>query len=280
MIHHFKEFSTDALLTIGNESLLERFLDPKQTGLYIFLWARKNPISIIVDSVPLQLQKDEIMSLTPIQYLQYIDGEDVTVYQFNREFYCIKDHDKEVSCAGLLFYGDNALPVMRLSEKEAQSFNLLHQVFLEEITTEDTIQAEMLRMLMARFMIKSTRILKQQKDHRSDNLMDAKTEMLRTYNFLVENHFKESHSVSFYADKMFKSPKTLANSFASSGKTPLQIIHDRIVLEAKRLLYYTDKTAKEIAYEVGFEDASHLSRLFKKQTGLTPGAFKKQQQMN
>lgn len=280
MTHHFKEFSTDALLTIGDESLLESFSSPKQTELYMFLWVRENPVSIIVDSVPLELRKNEIMSLTPIQYLQYIEGSNIMVYQFNREFYCIKDHDKEVSCAGLLFYGDNSLPVMKLSEKEARSFDLLHQVFLEEIATEDTIQAEMLRMLMARFMIKSTRILKQQGENKSDTLVDSKTEMLRNFNFLVEMHFKESHSVAFYADKMFKSPKTLSNSFSSGGKTPLQIIHDRIVLEAKRLLYYTDKTAKEIAYEVGFEDASHLSRLFKKQTGFTPGAFKKQQQIS
>ena len=47
------------------------------------------------------------------------------------------------------------------------------------------------------------------------------------------------------------------------------------MLEAKRLLIYTDKTAKEIAYEIGFEDASHLSRLFKKITNLSPSQFKK-----
>ncbi|WP_340202907.1 helix-turn-helix domain-containing protein [Ascidiimonas sp. W6] len=278
MTHEFKEFSTGALLTVGDENLLSTFKIPKQTGLYMFLWARMKPVSIIVDSVPITLDKDEIMSLTPIQYLQYQEGTDLLVYQFNREFYCIKDHDKEVSCAGLLFYGDNALPVMKLSKKEVESFNLLHQVFLEELQTEDTIQAEMLRMLMARFMIKSTRILKQQHENNNNTILDTKTETLRTYNFLVENHFKESHSVAFYAEKMFKSPKTLSNSFTSTGKTPIQIIHDRIVLEAKRLLYYTDKSSKEIAYELGFEDASHLSRIFKKQTGITPGAFKKQQQ--
>ena len=55
----------------------------------------------------------------------------------------------------------------------------------------------------------------------------------------------------------------------------MQIIHQRIVLEAKRLLTYTDKTAKEIAYEVGFDDASHLSRLFKKYTSQSPSEFKK-----
>ena len=66
-----------------------------------------------------------------------------------------------------------------------------------------------------------------------------------------------------------------SNSFAKYGKSPLQIIHDRIVLETKRQLLYTDRSSKEIAYDIGFDDASHLSRLFKKQTSMSPSEFKK-----
>lgn len=200
-------------------------------------------------------------------------GENVIVYQFNREFYCIKDHDKEVSCVGLLFFGNQSIPIITLDEKENESFKALHKVFLEEIDNKDQIQAEMLRMLMSRFIIKMTRLLKQNDpkllvEKSSDNL-------LRQFNVLVETHYKEEHGVSFYADKLFKSPKTLSNSFAKVGKSPLQIIHARIILEAKRQLLYSDKNTKEIGYEIGFDDASHLSRMFKKVTGISPSAFKK-----
>jgi len=88
--------------------------------------------------------------------------------------------------------------------------------------------------------------------------------------------FRTEHSVSFYADKLYKAAKTLSNNFSKLNTSPLQIIHDRIIIEVKRLLIYTDKTTKEIAYEVGFEDASHLSRLFKKHTTLSPSNFRKQ----
>jgi AraC-like DNA-binding protein len=148
-------------------------------------------------------------------------------------------------------------------------------VFLDEFDTKDTIQAEMLRMLMARFIIISTRLLKS-KEGFVETAKNTKIDLLRDFNMLVESYFKTEHSVSFYADKLFKSPKTLSNTFSKLNTSPLQIIHERIVLEAKRLLIYTDKTAKEIAYDVGFEDASHLSRLFKKHTTLSPSDFKKQ----
>lgn len=67
-----------------------------------------------------------------------------------------------------------------------------------------------------------------------------------------------------YADLLNKSPKTLSNLFSIyNQKSPLQIIHERISLESKRLLVYTDKSTKEIAFELGFEEVAHFSRFFK-----------------
>lgn len=101
-------------------------------------------------------------------------------------------------------------------------------------------------------------------------------DMIRDFQFLVEQHFKTKHSVQEYADLLNKSVKTLANTFSkASDKSPLQIIHERKVLEAKRMLRYTDKPIKEIAYELGFEDIQTFSRFFKKMESLSPTDFKK-----
>ncbi|MBL85271.1 MAG: AraC family transcriptional regulator [Winogradskyella sp.] len=274
MKYTFSEFSTGAIFNIGNSDDLNPFKKAQQVNLYTFIWARSQPIELIVDSIPITLPPHHILALSPIQYVQYLNGADVIIYQFNREFYCIKDHDHEVSCAGMLFFGNTNIPIISLDEKEQQKYKTLHEVFIDELETEDNIQAEMLRMLMGRFIIKSTRLLKA-KEGIIETPKSSKVDLLRAFNVLVEQHFKEEHSVSFYAEKLFKSPKTLSNNFAKLNRSPLQIIHQRIVLEAKRLLTYTDKSAKEIAYEIGFDDASHLSRLFKKYTSQSPSEFKK-----
>ncbi len=268
----FNEFKTNAVLKVADEQLLETYTNTKQIELFTFIWATTNDIKIIVDSIPFTIKPGQIIALTPIQYFQYISGENAIVYQFNKEFYCIKDHDKEVSCVGLLFFGNAVIPIIDLDKKDIDSFDILHKIFLEELENADTIQAEMLRMLMARFIIKSTRLLKSKGG--LSKTYESKIDTIRKFNLLVDKHYKEHHNVVFYADQMSKSPKTLSNNFSEFGKSPLQIIHERIVLEAKRLLYYTDKSTKEIAYELGFEDASHLSRLFKKNTGVSPKMFK------
>ncbi|MBC3758368.1 AraC family transcriptional regulator [Hyunsoonleella sp. SJ7] len=275
MQNTFKEFSTNAILKIGDEELLKSYKTAKQPDLYTFIRTTNSKAEIIVDSIPYTIEPNSILTVTIVQFFEFISGENLVVYQFNREFYCIKDHDQEVSCAGLLFFGNAHIPIIELNERELKKLNILHEVFLDELETEDTIQAEMLRMLMARFIIISTRLLKA-KEGFVETTKNTKIDLLREFNMLVESFFKTEHSVSFYADKLFKSPKTLSNTFAKLNTSPLQIIHERIILEAKRLLIYTDKTAKEIAYDIGFDDASHLSRLFKKHTTLSPSDFKKQ----
>lgn len=277
MQNTFTEFSTNAILKIGDESLLEPYKETKQPDLYTFIRTNDSKAEIVVDSIPYTIKANSILALTTVQFFQFKSGKDLVVYQFNREFYCIKDHDQEVSCAGLLFFGNVHIPIIDLSSEEQRKFKILHEVFLDELETKDTIQAEMLRMLMARFIIISTRLLKS-KEGLVESPKNTKIDLLREFNMLVEAHFKTAHSVSFYAEKLFKSPKTLSNTFAKLNTSPLHIIHERVILEAKRLLIYTDKTAKEIAYEVGFEDASHLSRLFKKHTQISPSDFKKQLQ--
>ena len=186
----FKDFSTGGLLKVGNEVLLESYRKPKQAELYIFVRTTSTKAEITVDGIPYIISEHSLLALTPIQFIHFVDGKDLVVYQFNREFYCIKDHDQEVSCAGLLFFGNAHFPLIDLGENEQRKFNTLHDVFVDELSTEDTIQAEMLRLLMARFMIMSTRLLKAKEGFGNPN-SDVKIDLLREFNVLVEVHFNE-----------------------------------------------------------------------------------------
>ncbi|RZK80142.1 MAG: AraC family transcriptional regulator, partial [Pedobacter sp.] len=101
----------------------------------------------------------------------------------------------------------------------------------------------------------------------------------RVYEFLMllESNFLTVRNTDFYAGKLGISSKRLNQILKDKlDKTGMQIIHDRIILEAKRLIIHSEQTIKEISFELGFSDRPYFSRFFKKQTGESPYSFQKQ----
>lgn len=95
---------------------------------------------------------------------------------------------------------------------------------------------------------------------------------------LLEQEYDRLHTVGDYATRLNVSGKTLSNSLSEcSGKTPLAFINDRIVLEAKRMLRYSNLMVKEIAYNLGYDDPSYFVKFFKRQTGFLPSDFREQE---
>lgn len=91
----------------------------------------------------------------------------------------------------------------------------------------------------------------------------------------IEENFHTWHKVGEYADRLGYSPRTL-NRLARrhTGLTAKELIDERVVLEAKRLLSHSDAPAADIAEQLGFDDASNFSSYFSRQAGMTPGAFR------
>ncbi|RKN82994.1 helix-turn-helix domain-containing protein [Ulvibacterium marinum] len=246
-----------------------------RAGNISILWNKnEKPVTVEVDGIPFELLPDQLMTITYLQHVSYENAEiPITAFLFNREFYCIRDHDEEVSCNGILFFGTQDIPIVSIPENQKPKFNLLYQVFVEEFSTPDNIQGDMLQMLLKRLIIICTRLAKEQ--HIVKKLDNEQVDVIRKFNVLVDTHYKTKRKVSDYADMLYKSPKTLSNLFAIyNQKSPQQIILDRLALEAKRLINFTDKQNQEIAYELGFNDPAHFSRFFKKMIGQSPTKYR------
>ena len=103
-----------------------------------------------------------------------------------------------------------------------------------------------------------------------------KQTLLRTFRRLIDNHYRDVRLPKEYADLLYITPNHL-NALCQDllGKTAGELIRDRTLLEAKRLLTNAKMTATEIAYELNFKDNSYFNRFFKKNAGMTPDDFRR-----
>lgn len=107
---------------------------------------------------------------------------------------------------------------------------------------------------------------------------DSGSNLIRAFKTEVDLGYKKEHTTSYYADRLHITPDHLNRTVKSKmGKTAKEYIKTRIVTEAKRLLYFTDESNKEIAYKLGFTEPANFSAFFKKQTQLSPSDFKKKE---
>lgn len=238
------------------------------------LWFEEGHNDLTIDGKREVFTKNQIVFLTEFHKVSVKEIGKIRFLRFNRPFYCILNHDSEVSCKGLLFFGASHLPIIQVPTEELDKLETLWKMFTIEMESNDNLQIEMLQMMLKRYLILCTRLYKAQEQYTAPK---TEVNIVREFNFLVEQHFKTKHSITEYAELLHKSPKTLSNIFTKIGaKTPLQYIHDRKMLEARRLLHYSDLQIKEIAYEIGYEDLQTFSRFFKKHEGISPSEFKDQ----
>ena len=230
-----------------------------KTGLSI-IWNTGEEARFLIDNESITIQKNCIIFLTEYDQVEGFQFEQMNIIQFNRPFYCIEDND-ELGCRGLLFFGEAHVPKIAIPKERKKQFNLLWEVFLMEIDEVDNFKLEMLRSLLKRFLILCLRIYKKQNYNLpADNVNVG---LIREFNFLVEMNFRRLTKVADYAKLLHKSSKTLSNIFNKYiDKTPLQIINERRMLEAKRRLKYTDDPVQEIAFDLNFKDVPSFSHFF------------------
>lgn len=229
-----------------------------------------------IDFQDVEINGAGIFCLSPGQVLT-VESEAVkSGYQigFNREFYCVETHGKEIACNGVLFNNVHRATTLQLSPAEAAPYQLLLSNMIRELEKPGKAHREMLETYLRMFLIEVLRMYDERAGW-TEEANDSESRLAEDFIALVEKHFRTIHAVSDYAEKLFVSPKSLAKRLKAHGyKTPTETIRDRIVLEAKRDLRYTAKTIKEIAFELGFEDPAYFTRYFKKAASESPQAYR------
>ncbi|HLT87657.1 MAG TPA: AraC family transcriptional regulator [Sphingobacterium sp.] len=107
-------------------------------------------------------------------------------------------------------------------------------------------------------------------------ILDDKRIQLVKFLDLIDEHYKEGYSIAEYARLLHISSRSLSDLTQQQlNKTPSQMIQERIILEAQRLLLYSELNINQVGYRLGFDDPSYFVKYFKKHTGIPPSEFRK-----
>lgn len=139
-------------------------------------------------------------------------------------------------------------------------------------------QEEILRTYLKAVLIQVQRRKNEfeQDENQTPFLADEKRFQLMKFVNLVEENYKKGLNISAYAKLLFISSRTLSDlTHQLVGKTPSQIIQERIIVEAQRMLLHSNLNINQIGYDLGFEDPSYFVKYFKKYIKISPTEFRK-----
>lgn len=103
----------------------------------------------------------------------------------------------------------------------------------------------------------------------------ARDTLVQRFVALVERHYREHQPLSFYADALAVTPDHLSRCCRAVARQPaLQLLHERVLLEARRLLAYTPMPVAEVARQLGYDDAAYFSKFFARSVGSTPSEYR------
>ncbi|WP_121812205.1 helix-turn-helix domain-containing protein [Mucilaginibacter kameinonensis] len=247
--------------------------DPGRKDFFEIVWLKNEDPLHALNTADFDVKGDWIYLIPPYRVHQLNKaGKNGELLSFKREL--IDDEDKEFLLDIFkIFNVQGEFSCLRLDREAADGLSGVYNLLTEEYQKPNT-ELVILKALLRVFLLKLIKVKEQE-------FTGHDIHQKRVYEFLMllESNYIEVRNIDFYAGKLGVSSKRLNQILKDKlNKTGTQIIHDRIILEAKRLIIHSEQTIKEISFELGFSDRPYFSRFFKKQTGQTPDEFQKQAQ--
>ena len=264
-----------ALLTLTTVKK-DHLITPHRTNFYhVFLFENCQPIHYI-DFKPIKVEPYSLLFIDKDRVHQFdqLLNYDGQVLIFTEEFFYTIESDTKFLRSSILFNDLANKPNIKLDKPDFEKFTAICKNINEELNLPtDNSKHIILRNLLYNFLLLAEREKHKQGFIEFKKGVDLDYTLL--FRDLLEINYTKLKSVNDYATMIFISEKRLGQATSKVlGKLPKEMINDRILLEAKRLLVYTNLSIKEIGQELGFEDPAYFIRYFKKNIETTPVEFR------
>ncbi|MEJ7559655.1 MAG: helix-turn-helix domain-containing protein [Pedobacter sp.] len=263
----FRVYNFDGILPDEADLLL-----PHRKNHYLIVLMRKGGTRQWLDMTPYTLKSNAVYFYVPNRIIVK-EGTDklwATGLAFTKEFLSLQEN---ASLAKLPIIESRQGGHELLLKDEDVNFveDLLTKITMEYNTPNEWQQ----RMLTAYLTLLLTYLSRLYVEQFPALDTSAEKVLLKNYQAKINDSFREMKEVADYAAQLNISAGHLSEVIKfQSGKPAIKHIHERLVLEARRLLFHTNDSLKEIAYNLGFSDASYFNRFFKRETEVTPAQYR------
>jgi AraC-like DNA-binding protein len=244
-------------------------------GYYHLLWMTRAQGQHVLDFETFEVRPHSVFFISPGQVHAWTSTVPTAGYvlNFSTEFF-LQMYPRAGELAEFPFFHiANSDPVLYLTPAQEAELRPLLQSMEEEFAGDLPWRYDIVRSLL---LILLTRLRRLHRPRGSESALPRSYSLAKRFKLLVDRHHLEWTSLQDYAKALLVTERRLNEAVKSTtGKTAAQLIRDRIVLEAKRLLTHSELGISEIAYRLNFEDPAYFSRFFKKHVQATPGDFKK-----
>ncbi len=193
---------------------------------------------------------------------------------FSRDFYYLNLPNKNILYELPFLNNNTTKPILNLSKEEFLIFKNLVESIKNEHQSDNELKEPVIRSYLNIILLKSKGFFDQLKGDSSSG-GNVSSELVYNFKILIEKNYRKLHLVKEYADLLSTTPEHLNEETRKiRGITASDLISDRIILESKRLLMYSEFSNKEIAYFLNYEDPSYFSRFFKNKIGVSPSDFR------
>jgi AraC family transcriptional regulator, transcriptional activator of pobA len=249
----------------------------QRNNYYSLIWVKEGTGKLKTDFSEYSFGPNSLFSFTPYQPFMFLSTliKGIAIY-FHSDFFCIHKHETEVTCNGIIFNNVYQMPFVRVDEVLQTTLNKLIEQIKSEMQNPGLAQYELLISYMKIFLISASRSkIEQLPEDIKSKKGNKEPVILQHLKDSIEKDFKSKHTPNDYAVSLNISPNALAKITKKHfNKTLTNLIAERIIIEAKRELYLTNKSVKQIAFELGYDDEYYFSRFFKKNTDISPQVYR------
>jgi len=230
-----------------------------------------------IDFEEIKVKTGSVHFVSPgqVHILQRAPGSFGYVILFSRDFFSLPLQDKDFLFALPFLNNNTSYPFINFQSTDFSEIKELTNKILIEHSAQNSDSHQIIRAYLNILLLKCKSKYKINNNVEFQENIHSQSQVMQKFRILVERNFRKYHLVKEYASLLAVTPENLNEiSKKQTGKTASEVISDRLLLEAKRLLLYSDLKAKEIAYFLNFQDPSYFNKFFKNSTGYTPTDFK------